>query len=244
MFSGKQLGAECIQACLEKELRPKFVVTNPEDKGVDTPSDLSVLKLCKEKGIPTVSFNEFSKSPEKYLEENGAQVAFSTFCSRIIPKHLISLFPEGISNLHFSLLPKYRGQFPTVYAIFNGDQETGVTLHWINEGTDSGDIILQRKIKIPPDLTGHGLFEKCKKVGVELFIEQLEFFQSNSWPKATPQVGVESNPIQPKILPNNGKIDWNWSGSQIYNFLRACYHPNFPLPGFSIGEIELEIKKK
>lgn len=239
-FGGKIVGHRCLEAMVAHELLPDFIVYNPEDH---LENKFSIKKKAIELNIPHISFKEFIQSPEKYITP-PYDLGLSAFCSRLIPKKTIKLFTLGITNLHFSLLPKYKGQYPTVYAIANGDKKTGVTLHWIDQGTDSGNIITQKEVPITEIETGHSLFQKCLDIAVLLFIEQLQFYKTSSWPQDRPQRTEKEleNRINFK-LPNNGQVDWSWPGEKIYNFLRALYHPDYPMPEIEIANEKFQIIK-
>ncbi len=244
LFAGKEFGARCLSFAIERGYAPNLVITNPEDRGEDLPYDQSVKKLCLKHNIDNISFKELVNSdPRKYIQPGAYDIGISAFCSRIIPASVIELFKVGITNTHFSLLPMYRGQFPTVYAIFNGDEETGVTVHWIDVQADIGDIIFQEKLAISPSDTGFSLFNKCLNTGLAIFKKQIELLQNEqNWPTARAQnFDPKIHLNQDKYLPNKGEIDWSWSGERIYNFLRACYHPAFPMPQFNIGKQQFRI---
>ena len=179
------------------------------------------------------------------LKELSPSVGFCAFFSRLIPISVIKTFKLGITNIHFSLLPEYRGQYPTVYAIFEGKNETGVTLHWINDQADLGDIILQERIEISNSDTGYALFLKCLDKATYIFERQISFYNNHSWPASKVQDINKStcSPVR-KNLPNNGQINWNWEGKKIRNFIRAMSFPPHIIAEFSIGDTRFEIRHK
>ena len=93
---------------------------------------------------------------------------------KIIPKEILEIPKYGCVNVHPSLLPQYRGSAPIQWAILNGDKETGVTTMYLDEGMDSGDIILQTKTPIDKDETSGELWDRLSKIGAELLVETLE----------------------------------------------------------------------
>jgi len=242
-FGGNILGFRCLKLLINANLHPSLVVVNPDDKGEHSDHLPSVLKLSNENGLSVIGLKQLlSKDGINKLKTISPSVGFCAFFSRLIPKSVIQNFDLGITNLHFSLLPELRGQYPTVYAIFEGRKETGVTLHWINEEVDLGDIILQEKVKILHTETGYSLFNKCLDIAENLFKKQIIYFQKNSWPEKRSQDLAKAalSPIR-KQLPNDGKIDWNWNGKQIRNFIRAMSYPPHTIAKFSIGEKKFEI---
>ena len=93
---------------------------------------------------------------------------------QILPKELLDIPRYGCINVHTSLLPKYRGAAPIQYAIINGDEETGVTIMYMDVSLDTGDIILQKKIEIEDDETAGSLHDKLARLGAQALIEALD----------------------------------------------------------------------
>ena len=108
---------------------------------------------------------------------------------QVFREGLIELPTLGCINVHSSLLPKYRGVLPTFWVLANGEQETGVTVHYISKRIDEGDIILQQKVTITPEETLHSLIKKCKGVGADLVLEAISQFEEGS-------VSALPNPVQ------------------------------------------------
>lgn len=134
----------------------------------------------------------------------------------LIPKSLLNIPRYGFWGLHASLLPKYGGGAPLVWAIINGEKETGVTLFKMNEKVDAGDIIKQRKIRICYNDTIKTLLKKVEKISKEIILEAFKNIENI---KFIPQDGV---PIKyPQRKPEDGRIDWNKTSFEIYNFVRA-----------------------
>lgn len=134
----------------------------------------------------------------------------------LIPKSLLNIPRYGFWGLHASLLPKYAGGAPLVWAIINGEKETGVTLFKMNEKVDAGDIIMQRKIRICYNDTIKTLLKKVEKISKEIILEAFKNIENI---KFIPQNGI---PIKyPQRKPEDGRIDWNKASFEIYNFVRA-----------------------
>ena len=133
-------------------------------------------------------------------------------------------FPKFYAiNFHGSLLPKYRGRTPHIWAIINGEKTCGITAHLIEEGCDTGPIVLQHEVEISPEDTGQMILEKYKQIYPNIVKQvigkvrdnKLVFFeQDNS--KAT---------FFGKRTPNDGKINWSWQKSRINNWIRAQAGP-------------------
>ena len=221
-----------------------MVVVNPDDTGHDSAHSPSLLRLARTEGLEAIGFTQLvSDEGRRRLKALSPSVGFCAFFSRLLPASVIQLFDLGITNLHFSLLPEYRGQYPTVHAIFEGRTQTGVTLHWINEAADLGDVILQETVEISDTDTGRSLFGKCFLKATDIFERQLGFHSEGSWPVPRPQDrdAAACSPVR-MDLPNHGQIDWSWSGTQIRNFIRAMSFPPHSVAEFSVGDTRFEIR--
>lgn len=239
-IGGKQIGVNCLKQLLKRNIIPELIIANLDDTGVDTWHE-SLVKFAKGKNLRVVHIKQV-KNPEiiKKIKNLAPEIIFCIGGSKIIPDEILTVPALGCLNIHPALLPKYRGRYSTVYAIFNGEKETGVTMHWMDKGIDSGPIIMQKNIPIDNIDTAKTLYDKFTKVGEQLFIRFLKKWLSGE--EITSHIQNEKNATYyPKGLPNNGLIDWNWNGKQILNFIRAMTFEPFPPAQFMIGNKKMVI---
>jgi len=144
---------------------------------------------------------------------------------RIIPKWMLDLPRYGNINLHASLLPKYRGAAPIQWAIAKGETVTGVTTMRIDEGLDTGDILLQRELPILPDETSETLAPRLAEIGAELMIETLRGLATDNITRRN-QDDAEAT-LAPILKKEDGRIDFSRSAPEIYNRFRGFQ----PWPG-------------
>ena len=130
---------------------------------------------------------------------------------KIIPKEILEIPKYGCVNVHPSLLPKYRGPAPIQWAILNGDETTGVTTMYLDEGMDSGDIILQEKTKIDKDETSGELWNRLSKVGSNLLVKTLKEIKENKAPRIKQG---DKFVLAPMLEKDMAKI--NWEGKNAY----------------------------
>ncbi|MCS3831111.1 methionyl-tRNA formyltransferase [Salinibacter ruber] len=97
-----------------------------------------------------------------FLRELNVDLVVSIACPQIVREDLLDCPPEGVLNIHGALLPKYRGKLPSFWVLANGEEKTGVTVHYMNEALDDGPIIVQEEVPIRPDDTLHSLVLKSK----------------------------------------------------------------------------------
>ena len=138
---------------------------------------------------------------------------------KILPKEIIDIPKYGIINVHSSLLPKYRGASPIHSAILNGDAETGVSIMYIEEGLDSGDVILREYCEITEDDTLGTLHDKLKNLGAAGLAKALNLIE-NGEVQAEKQDDSKATFVKP-ITKEQAKIDWNNEKEVIYNQIRG-----------------------
>ena len=144
-----------------------------------------------------------------------AVVAYGAF----LPKSLYELPPLGTINLHPSLLPKYRGAAPIQHAILNGDRETGVTVIYLSEEMDAGDIILQERVPIESADTSESLSNKLSLRGAHALLAAVKAIEKGT-AKRVPQDGTGAT-FAPKISKEDGLIDWRLSAAELARRVRA-----------------------
>jgi len=183
-----------------------------------TPSP--VRKYAESRGIPIaapekIRTAEFHDLIRKCQPEIIVVVAYG----RILPKTVLELPPRGYVNVHYSLLPKYRGAAPAAWTIINGETEGGVTTMRLVEKMDAGGIYLQEKIALAPDETTGSLQEKLTPVGARLLLETLRRLKDES---LTPTEQDESQAtLAPILKKEDGLIVWNRASIEIERRVRG-----------------------
>ncbi|MBI5184255.1 MAG: methionyl-tRNA formyltransferase [Nitrospinae bacterium] len=138
---------------------------------------------------------------------------------QIIPKGILGLPSFGCVNLHASLLPKYRGAAPMEWALIKGETRTGNTTMLMDEGLDSGDILLQEEIMIPSGADVTFLYERLSKSGARLVLETLEKLEAG---KITPRPqNPEEVTYAPRLKKEDGLIRWENKNTDIVNMVRG-----------------------
>ena len=143
---------------------------------------------------------------------------------QILPLEIINFPESGCINIHASLLPKYRGASPINRAIVDGENKTGITTMLMDEGMDTGSILLQEEIEIRPDDTAGSLSDRLSQLGAHLILKTLEELKQGNV-KPVPQTGESS--YAPIMKKTDGLIDWTKSASELSNFIRGMN----PWPG-------------
>ena len=177
--------------------------------------------------LPVVQPDKIRSNPDfqRQLGSLDPDAIIVVAYGRIIPTWMLELPKFGNINVHASLLPKYRGAAPIQWAIANGERVTGVTTMRIDEGLDTGDILLKRELPIEPEDTAVTLSPRLAAVGAELLVETLRGLETGTV-QPLPQENAQATQA-PLLKKEDGMIDFAKSSIDIYNRLRGF----LPWPG-------------
>ncbi|MGN0165143.1 MAG: methionyl-tRNA formyltransferase [Lachnospiraceae bacterium] len=199
-----------------------LAVTQPDrPKGRGKEMAMSdVKKVALEEDIPVYQ-PEKIKNPEcvEYLKQFEADIIIVAAFGQILSKEILELTPHGCINVHASLLPKYRGAAPIQWAILDGEETTGVTIMQMDEGLDTGDIILKKEIRVAVDETGGTLHDKLAEAGLEALLEALNQIKEGT-AKRIPQ-GVTTTHYAYMLNKKMGRIDFTKSAVEIDRLIRG-----------------------
>jgi methionyl-tRNA formyltransferase len=217
-----------LKALIESEDEVVAVVTQPDKpkgRGLEVTSPPTKV-LAEKHGIPVfqpqkIKTEEFFNELKKFSPDLICVAAYG----KILPKNILELPPYGCINVHASLLPKYRGAAPINWAIIRGEKVTGITTMKMDEGMDTGDMLLKREIPIDDEDTGETLSEKLSHVGALLLIETIRLLKEG---KLTPIPQDHSQATYaPMLKKEDGNIEWKKPAEDIRNLIRGT----LPWPG-------------
>jgi len=173
-------------------------------------------------GIP-VKQHKTLKAPEvrdEFVSYN-ADLAILAFVTQIVPAQVFSVPRLGSVCFHPSLLPKYRGASAITWALINGETTTGVTLFWVDQGIDTGPILLQKEVAVEPDdTTGSLYFNKIFPLGVDAIGEAVDLIEAGNPPRIVQDESKAT--YDPPCRDEHAKIDWSKPAEQVYNLIRGC----------------------
>ncbi|HJF94788.1 MAG TPA: methionyl-tRNA formyltransferase [Lachnoclostridium phocaeense] len=159
------------------------------------------------------------KSCVEKLDSYKADVMVVVAFGQILPREILELTPYGCINVHASLLPKYRGAAPIQWSIIDGETVTGVTTMQMDEGLDTGDILLKTEVPLEPDETGGSLHDKLSAAGAKLCVETLKALEEKT---VTPEKQGETPTKYARMLDKElGKIDWTKDAASIERLVRG-----------------------
>jgi methionyl-tRNA formyltransferase len=223
-----QFAVPTLEKLVESGFAVRLVLTQPDrPKGRGLELVASPVKQAAEKLQLPIYQPEKIKNNEELrarLEGIAPDAIIVVGYGRIIPKWMLDLPQFGNINLHASLLPKYRGAAPIQWAIANGESVTGVTTMRIDEGLDTGDILLQQELTIADEDTAETLSPRLATIGAELMLETLRGLDATI--KARPQNNTDAT-LAPILGKEDGRIDFSRSAQEIYNRFRGFQ----PWPG-------------
>jgi methionyl-tRNA formyltransferase len=226
VFGYHTIGYLCLKELIARGEEVCAVVTHADDPGEHIWFE-SVAALAHAAGIPVFSPNT-PNTPQcvRAIRDLNPDLILSCYYRRLLSKALLAIPRLGGINLHGSLLPKYRGRAPVNWVLVNGETQTGVTLHYMTEEPDAGDIIAQRPVDIAFEDTALTLFKKITQTALELFQATFPFIKAGAAPRL-PQDPTQATYFGGRT-PEDGRIAWDRPALALYNLVRAV---TMPYPG-------------
>ncbi|MBI3764247.1 MAG: methionyl-tRNA formyltransferase [Chloroflexi bacterium] len=192
-----------------------------------SPVTTNIVTIARARGIPVVEVSKLS-APESLTAVAVYQpdvICVACF-PQIFSPELLALPRFGCLNLHPSLLPAYRGPAPLFWQFRNGETRTGVTIHFMDEGTDTGDIALQREIVFPDGINAVEADRLCAEAGAELVVEALRLLERGECPRRKQSDASRDVPPGSLCHPWPSRADFeitaDWSARRAFNFIRGA----------------------
>jgi len=235
-----EIGIFALDCLLAHGADIKGVLPRASDKQI-TDNTPSLFTHATRRGLNIYPYTNPS-DPEflRHIAHESPDYIVSVQYDRILKEPLIRLANRGVLNLHFAPLPRLRGCFPTKWAIIN-NESSGVTLHYIDPGIDTGAIIAQTIVPLAPDETDATLYRKLVAAGKALFADSAEQIVSFTLPPAEQQDDYRAS-YYPKAIPWNGIIDWSMGASRVERFIRAFTFSPYPAAKTFLGPQEIQIR--
>src|SRR5882757_5527150 len=220
-----EIGVPTLRALLDSEHEVVAVVTQP-DKRVGREQRIEPPPIKKEIAKTRIPILQPARIKDQKATEEirdfAPDVVVVIAYGQILPRDVLEIPRLACLNLHASLLPCWRGAAPIQAAIAAGDCETGITVMYMDEGLDTGDILLQRSVEIHPNDTGGSLHDRLAQIAPEAVLEALRLVAAGNAPRI-PQDNARAT-YAPKLKREHGLIDWSESAEAIERKIRA-YNP-------------------
>ena len=217
------IGCVGLRACLTHGFEVAAVFTHQDDAGENI-WFASVAELAAQHNIPVFAPDDINHPLwVARIRSLAPDILFSFYYRRMIGREILAIPPAGCLNLHGSLLPRYRGRCPVNWVLINGEQETGVTLHYMTPRPDDGDIVGQRRVAIHEEDTARTLHAKLAKAAEGLLDDLLPRLAAGNAPRV-PQEHDKASYYGGR-RPEDGEIDWRQEAPVIRNLVRALTRP-------------------
>jgi methionyl-tRNA formyltransferase len=218
-----------LEALLASGHQVVGVVTRPDrprDHRGGRPAPSPVKQVAQRHGLEVVQ-PERGRDPELPGRLAGFRADIGMTCAfgLLLPPAVLAAFPRGVLNLHFSLLPAYRGPAPVQRALLDGATVTGVCTFVLDEGMDTGPLLLSAEVPILPGEDAGTLTARLAEVGARITVETLDALEAGAIsPRPQPDHGAS---LAPKVTPDEARLDWNAPAARVVNAVRAFT----PAPG-------------
>jgi len=221
-------GLQMLRALAQRKDRVVAVFTTPPEPNS---ARVSLWNAARDLGFETLPAEQVRNSSlAQWLRAEDVDIFLNVHSLHVIHEAVLTAPKLGAFNLHPGPLPRYAGLNAVSWAIFRGEQNHGVTVHWIHPEIDGGPIAYQSWFPLEAEDTALSLSLKCVREGIPLMLRLLDV-------AATQPEKIPSIPQDPALrqyfgreVPEQGRISWAWSASKIINFVRACDYFPFPSP--------------
>ena len=228
LFGQAAFGKDVFDALIEAGEQIVGVSTPREREG--TPAD-PLREAAEAAGLPAIPTRDLRKEQpfEAYRAWQPELIVFA-FVTDIVRANVLETATHGAIQYHPSLLPKHRGRSAMNWPIIAGETTTGLTIFWVDEGIDTGPILLQREEEIrPDDSVGSLYFDRLYPLGVEALVEAVRVVREGTAPRIEQDHSAAT--YDPPLGPEHAIVDWSRPGRVVHNHVRGCD----PQPGASVS---------
>ena len=240
IFAGTPQFAASALAALLKEHQIVAVLTQPDrpsGRGMQLTAS-PVKQLALQHGLPVLQPVTLKNAEaQREIAALDADVMVVAAYGLILPQAVLQLPRYGCVNIHASLLPRWRGAAPIQRAILAGDSETGITIMQMDEGLDTGDMLLRRACPIAPNDTAQTLHDRLAGIGADSILEALRLLQDSRLAPVRQDDAAAT--YAAKLLKSEAQIDWRQDARQIERAVRA-FNP-FPVSHASLDGVAIKI---
>lgn len=224
LAANQKVGYLALKTLIDQGKPPALTLAQKRDPSehIDYPS---VENLARANHLPVFVYDSSRKQELlKIIADLQPDYLFSIYWRFIFSQEMLALFKRGAFNFHGSLLPKFRGAHPTNWAILKGEKEIGYTLHYLDAGIDTGDIVFQEKFTVDPDESAQSVREKQDAIAIKMLVQLVEIINAGQPIPRRPQDHSLSTYFG-KRSAEDGRIDWTQKARSIHNLIRALTRP-------------------
>lgn len=214
--------AYCLRTLLTMGVNIVNIMCPYKDVSKFNSDYFDLAEVAKEFGKDVYYFKRIQDEAE-HIKKNMPDILFVLGLSQIIPKHILGIPTIGCIGSHPALLPQNRGRHPIIWAIANGLMKSGITLFWIDEGIDSGDIWGQEEYEISSGDDASTIYEKVKYLSMKILKNNIPDLEMGILKRVKQDHSLAN--YWRKRIKKDGEIDWRMSGKRIYDLVRALTKP-------------------
>jgi methionyl-tRNA formyltransferase len=212
---------EILKFLIKKKFNISIILTSSSELKKSNSGNLKELSgICK---IPLIKINNNLNECNAILRSYSPDLILVFGWYSFIPKKIREIAPLGCIGMHASPLPKYSGGSPLVWQIINGEKESAVTLFYLEDGVDTGDIIYRHKFIINKKDDIASVYNKVLVISKKILITYLPRLELKTAPRIKQNLSLRT--VYPSRSPRDGRINWRWSAEKIRNFIRAQTKP-------------------
>ena len=225
VFVGAVHEAEpALAALLAEPVDVVEVITVPDDPGRVLSGQVDLAPLARAGGVPLRRCADINDTTEvAHLRLLAPDLLVVVGWTRLIGAQLLGVPGRGTIGFHASLLPRYRGRAPVNWAIIRGETETGNTMMYLDAGTDTGDVVDQRRVPVGPDDTCADVYAAVAAAGADMLRTQLPALLDGTAPRR--RQGPSDGEVLPKRTPAMGVTDWARPAGAVHDWVRALTAP-------------------
>lgn len=217
-------GRRCLDALVAAGERFCGIVTLKDSLAATTSGAVPFDDVAAAQGIPILKVGDLNSGINvAKVNDLAPDLILVIGWTRLLGPALLRIPPLGCVGFHASLLPRYRGRAPVNWVLINGEEETGNTMFFLDEGVDTGDVIAQRRIPITIEDTCATLYRKVSDAATGMLAEHLPLLKVGKAPRMAQDHSKAT--VMPKRRPEDGIIDWGRGSRDLYNWVRALTHP-------------------
>lgn len=234
---GKDVGCGCLEHLIDRnDTEVVGVIVNRQG---DTSRDRwyrSVTEIALAHCIPILKpYNINSDECVSFICGLRPDLIVVVYYDQLLKKCVTDISPLGCINVHMALAEEYRGCYPTTWALINDEKHVGVTIHYVDEGMDTGDIIKQCTVMVEENDTGRTLYYKCTTAAIKLFVTVIDEIHQGTL-SCRAQVTTERTKVYHRRDFPSLDLRLKEYDRKLYNYVRALTFDPFPCPYFYIGE--------
>lgn len=223
LFIGSvQYSAKCLKTLLSMKVNIVGIM-GPNESACKLNNDYADIGIVAGKFRKTVYYFDHIKEERNYIRQCMPDIIFVLGLSQIIPKEILDIPAIGCIGSHPALLPQNRGRHPIIWTLANGLTKAGVTLFWLDEGVDSGDIWAQEEFKVSHKDDAATLYKKVTNLSIQILKRKIPELEDGNYSRF-PQANSKSNYWRKRNY-KDGEIDWRMSSERIYNLVRSLAKP-------------------